>query len=152
MPATQVDFYVLAGSDPADRLRFACRLVEKAWLKRHRVRVQFDAGGDLEAFDRMLWTFSDRSFVPHRRAGAPDDTPSPGLPPVVIADGADADPSDGDVLVNLASAAPAFLDGWARIAEVVDADGARRQRGRERFRAYRERGLEPATHEMRGEP
>lgn len=152
MPATQVDFYVLAGSDPADRLRFACRLVEKAWLKRHRVRVQFDSGGDLEAFDQMLWTFSDRSFVPHRRAGAPDDTPSPALPPVVIADSAEADPADGDVLVNLASAAPASLDGWARIAEVVDADGGRRSLGRERYRAYRERGLEPATHEMRGEP
>lgn len=152
MPSTQVDFYVLAGSDPADRLRFACRLVEKAWLKRHRVRVQFDAAGDLEAFDQMLWTFSDRSFVPHRRAGTPDDTPSPALPPVVIADNADADPADGDVLVNLASAAPASVEEWARIAEVVDADSGRRNLGRERFRAYRERGLSPATHEMRGEP
>lgn len=152
MTATQVDFYVLAGSDPAERLRFACRLVEKAWLKRHRVRVQFDAGGELEAFDRMLWTFSDRSFVPHRRAGEPDATPSPALPPVVIADSLAADPADGDVLVNLASTAPAATDGWARIAEVVDADSGRRGLGRERFRAYRERGLAPATHEMRGEP
>ena len=152
MPATQVDFYVLAGSDPADRLRFACRLVEKAWLKRHRVRVQFDAGGELEAFDQLLWTFSDRSFVPHRRAGTPDDAPAPALPTVVIADRADADPADGDVLVNLASAAPASLDGWARIAEIIDADSGRRNLGRERYRAYRERGLAPATHEMRGEP
>ena len=152
MPATQVDFYVLAGSDPADRLRFACRLVEKAWLKQHRVRVQFDAGGELEAFDQMLWTFSDRSFVPHRRAGKPDDAPAPALAPVVIADGADADPADGDVLVNLASAAPASLDGWTRIAEIVDGDAGRRNLGRERYRAYRERGLTPATHEMRGEP
>ncbi len=152
MAAPQVDFYVLAGSDPAERLRFACRLVEKAWLKRHRVRVQFDAGGELEAFDRMLWTFSDRSFVPHRRAGAADDTPEPGLPPVVIADSPAADPSDGDVLVNLAAALPAAPDGWTRIAEVVDADDGRRDRGRERFRAYRERGIAPATHEMRGEP
>ena len=151
MAAPQVDFYVLAGSDPAERLRFACRLVEKAWLKRHRVRVQFDAGAELEAFDRMLWTFSDRSFVPHRRAGAPDDTPEPGLPPVVIADSPAPDPSDGDVLVNLAGALPAAPDGWTRIAEVVDADDGRRDRGRERFRAYRERGIAPATHEMRGE-
>jgi DNA polymerase-3 subunit chi len=150
--ATQVDFYVLAGSDPADRLRFACRLVEKAWLKRHRVRVQFDADGELEAFDQLLWTFSDRAFVPHRRAGAPGDAPAPALPPVVIADNADADPADGDVLVNLASAAPAAVEGWARIAEIVDADGSRRSLGRDRFRAYRERGLAPATHDMQGEP
>ncbi len=152
MPATQVDFYVLAGSDPAQRLRFACRLVEKAWLKRHRVRVQFDAGGELEAFDQLLWTFSDRSFVPHRRAGTPDDAQAPALPTVVIADRADADPADGDVLVNLASTAPASLDGWVRIAEIIDADAGRRNLGRERYRAYRECGLAPATHEMRGEP
>lgn len=152
MAAPQVDFYVLAGSDPADRLRFACRLVEKAWLKRHRVRVQFDADGELEAFDQMLWTFSDRAFVPHRRAGAPDDAAAPAPPQVVIADSADADPADGDVLVNLASAAPQAIDGWARIAEVIDSDEGRRSRGRERFRAYRERGLAPATHDMKGEP
>ena len=152
MAATQVDFYVLAGSDPADRLRFACRLVEKAWLKRHRVRVQFDAGGELEAFDQLLWTFSDRSFVPHRRAGSPDDTLPPALPTVVIAEGAEADAADGDVLVNLSSVPPPDIGAWARIAEVVDSDAGRRTQGRERFRAYRERGLAPATHEMGSEP
>jgi DNA polymerase-3 subunit chi len=147
-----VDFYVLDGSDAAARLRFACRLVEKAWLKRHRVRVQLDPGGELEAFDQLLWTFSDRSFVPHRRAGAPDDAPAPALPPVVIADSPDADAADGDVLVNLASAPPPAAEAWTRIAEIVDGDAGRRQSGRERFRAYRERGLAPTTHEMRNEP
>jgi len=152
LPAPQVDFYVLEGSDPRQRLRFACRLVEKAWLKRHRVRVQFDAGGELEDFDQLLWTFSDRSFVPHRRAGTPDDTLPPALPTVVIADGDEADTADGDVLVNLSSAPPPDVGAWSRIAEVVDSDAGRRTRGRERFRAYRERGLTPATHEMGSEP
>lgn len=151
MPAPQVDFYVLPGSDAGQRLRFACRLVEKAWLKRHRVRVQFDPGGELEAFDQLLWTFSDRSFVPHRRAGSADDTLPSALPTVVIADGDQVDVADGDVLVNLSAAAPPDVGAWARIAEVIDADNGRRRRGRERFRAYRERGLEPATHEMGGE-
>jgi DNA polymerase-3 subunit chi len=56
------------------------------------------------------------------------------------------------VLVNLSSAAPASVDGWARIAEIIDADAGRRNLGRDRYRAYRERGFTPATHEMRGEP
>ena len=152
MTAPRVDFYVLSGSDAEARLRFACRLVEKAWLKRHRVRVQFDPGDELEAFDQMLWTFSDRSFVPHRRAGSGDDAPASAPPVVVIADTADADAADGDLVVNLAAGVPPALGGWERIAEVVDSDAGRRQSGRERFRAYRERGLEPATHEMRSEP
>jgi DNA polymerase-3 subunit chi len=151
MAAPQVDFYVLAGDEEPARLRFACRLVEKAWLKRHRVRVQLEPGA-LETFDQLLWTFSDRSFVPHRRAGAPGDAPEPAPPVVVIADTDDADAADGDVLVNLAATAPPGIERWARIAEVVDADAARRRQGRERFRAYRERGLEPATHEMRSDP
>ena len=151
MTATRVDFYVLPGSDDAARLRFACRLAEKAWLQLHRVRVQFDPGGELEAFDQMLWTFSDRSFVPHRRAGAPDDAPAPAPRPVVIADTAEADPADGDFVINLAAGVPPAIEDWTRVAEVVDSDAGRRQRGRERFRAYRERGIEPATHEMRNE-
>ncbi len=149
MTAPRVDFYVLASNDTAARLRFACRLVEKAWLKRHRVRVQFDPGGELEAFDELLWTFSDGSFVPHQRLGMDDAAPAPAPPPVVIADVTDPDPGDGDLMVNLAAALPAGFERFQRIAEVVDADETRRQHGRERFRQYRERGIVSATHEMK---
>jgi DNA polymerase III subunit chi len=147
----QVDFYVLPGDEPAARLRFACRLVEKAWLKRHRVRVQLDPGGDLEAFDQMLWTFSDRSFVPHRRAGIDDRAPSAAPPSVVIADTPDADAADGDIVVNLAAGVPPAFESYGRIAEVIDAQAERRQGGRERFRFYRDRGILPTTHDMRNE-
>jgi len=146
----QVDFYVLPGDESAARLRFACRLVEKAWLKRHRVRVQLDPGGELEAFDQMLWTFSDRAFVPHRRAGTPGGLPASAPAEVVIADTAEADAADGDVLVNLAAAQPA-TGHWSRIAEVIDGDALRRRKGRERYRAYREQGLEPQSHDMGSE-
>ena len=144
-----MDFYVLASREPAVRLRFACRLVEKAWLQRHRVRVQFDPGGELEAFDEMLWTFADRSFVPHQRLGMTDAVAAPAPAPVVIADIADTDPGDGDLIVNLGQSVPVRIESFQRVAEVVDADDARRQRGRERFRWYREHGIEPQTHEMR---
>ena len=150
MAGPQVDFYVLPGDESAARLRFACRLVEKAWLKRHRVRVQLDPGGELEAFDQMLWTFSDRAFVPHRRVATAGDLPAPAPAEVVLADTVVADAADGDVLVNLASAPPASGD-WSRIAEVIDADALRRRNGRERYRAYREQGLEPQTHDMGNE-
>ncbi len=148
MTAPRVDFYVLASQDPAARLRFACRLVGKAWQLRHRVRVQFDPGGDLDAFDDLLWTYEDRSFVPHRRVGEDASVPGNAPPPVVIADSEAADPADGDLIVNLADAMPAGFERFGRIAEIVDAHEARRKRGRERFRQYRERGIEPLMHEM----
>ena len=150
MPAPRVDFYVLASQDPAVRLRFACRLVEKAWQKRHRVRVQFDAGGgELEAFDDLLWTWSDRSFVPHHRLGMDEPAPAGAPAAVVIADSSDADAGDGDLVVNLGQALPPGFERFERIAEVIDADQVRRRCGRERFRQYRERGIEPATHDMK---
>ena len=147
MPMPRVDFYVLASAEPAARLRFACRLVEKAWLHEHRVRVQLDPGGDGAAFDDLLWTFSDRSFVPHVRLA--DNARTADQPaPVVIADGDIEGPDDRDMLVNLAAGVPARFQGYTRIAEVVDADKLRRKLGRERFRFYREQGIEPQTHEM----
>jgi DNA polymerase IIIc chi subunit len=148
--APQVDFYVLPGSDGTARLRFACRLVEKAWLLRRRVRVRLEPG-ELDSFDQMLWTFADRSFVPHRRAGAPDDVPASAPPPVVIGDSLEADAADGDVLVNLAADGLPEHGRWERIAEIVDADAGRRAAGRERFRAWRERGAELKSHDIGSE-
>lgn len=147
MAMPRVDFYVLASADPSARLRFACRLVEKAWLHEHRVRVQLDPGNDSAAFDDLLWTFSDRSFVPHEWLAA-EGAPTGQTVPVVLADCDLKGPGERDMLVNLAAAAPAEFQGYTRIAEVVDADDARRKQGRERFRFYREQGIEPQTHEM----
>jgi DNA polymerase-3 subunit chi len=145
MAMPRVDFYVLASADPAARLRFACRLVEKALLHEHRVRVQLDPGGDGAAFDDLLWTFTDRSFVPHERLAANGVPPGPAAA-VVIADGDAKGPDDRDMLVNLAASVPTGYQGYARIAEVVDADDRRRKSGRDRFRFYREQGIEPQTH------
>jgi len=147
MAMPRVDFYVLASADPAARLRFACRLVEKAWLREHRVRVQLDPGGDGAVFDDMLWTFADRSFVPHERLATDGGPPGP-TAPVVIADSDATGPDDKDLLVNLAAGVPVEYQRYARIAEVIDADATRRKLGRDHFRFYREQGIEPQTHEM----
>jgi DNA polymerase-3 subunit chi len=75
----------------------------------------------------------------------PDGAPAP----VVIADSEGADAGDGDLVVNLAQSVPPRFDQFERVAEIIDADEARRRRGRERFRLYRERGIDPATHDMK---
>ncbi|MBM5811445.1 MAG: DNA polymerase III subunit chi [Gammaproteobacteria bacterium] len=150
MPRPRVDFYVLPSAESGTRLRFACRLIETAWLERQRVRVRLDGEDEVAAFDDLLWTFADRSFVPHERgsgAVAPDAHTT-----VVLVDARAPDPATGDLLVNLGTAVPAGWERYARIAEVVDADAARRQSGRARFRFYREQGVEPGTHETGSEP
>ena len=63
--ATQVDFYVLTAADRRSRLTTACRLAEKAYDQGLRVAVRTSSPAETAEVDELLWTFSDRSFVPH---------------------------------------------------------------------------------------
>ncbi|MFO1399899.1 MAG: DNA polymerase III subunit chi [Steroidobacteraceae bacterium] len=138
----RVDFHVLGGADARERLRYACRVVEKACLAEQRVLAWFDTDEELAAFDELLWSFGDRSFVPHEVLdGAPDWDAAPAW-----LGGPRAAAAECDVLLNLASTVPAAAAQAQRVIEIVDADEARRRAGRERFRLWRERGVEPATH------
>jgi DNA polymerase-3 subunit chi len=70
----RVDFYVLKSSAARQCWNFACSLTERAYLQGLRVALLCDTAADAEAIDELLWTFSERSFVPHeltRRCGSP---------------------------------------------------------------------------------
>ena len=143
--APRIDFYVLEGADDRARLVYACRLIEKAYLQSHTVCVSLDTPAEVEAFDALLWTFGDKSFVPHDlAAGTAAAGPAPATPVVV---GCRA-PVTADLLVNLGAEVPPFYASYARIAEFVDAEPARRDAGRRRFAAYRDAGLTPETHRV----
>jgi DNA polymerase-3 subunit chi len=143
----RVDFYVLAGQDARARLKFACRLTERAALAGERVFVWADEPAELERFDELLWTFADRSFVPHEIFG---DVQQWHDAPVLLGGGAlPAQPYE--LLINLSATVPAQADAAARIVEIIDADEGRRSAGRLRFRAYRAAGLNPETHHVAGE-
>jgi DNA polymerase-3 subunit chi len=140
----RVDFYVLPGTEERDRLKFACRRAEKAYLAGERVFIWLDDAAQLERFDELLWTFVDRSFVPHEiyvTAQQWQDTP--------VLCGCGAQPEQPyDLLLNLASTIPGCAAQAASIAEFIDADEARRSAGRSRFRQYRQQGLTPETRSV----
>ena len=138
----RADFYVLEGTDSRERWKFACQEIERAFLADERVLVCFDTAEDLARFDDLLWTFADRSFVPHEPVSAESDWEES---PVLLSAGA-APPSPPQLIVNLSAAVPAGVASAARVVEIVDNDPARRLAGRERFRQYRAMGVEPATH------
>jgi DNA polymerase-3 subunit chi len=141
----RVDFYVLKGAAANQRRAFACRLTEKAYLRDLSIVIANDTLADARSLDDLLWTFSERSFVPHEVC--PDEhsmdpaakvrllalpTPMPGA----------------DLLVNLTDRLP---DGWERfprIAEIIDGDEERRRLGRERFKTYRELKVALETHQL----
>ena len=140
----RVDFYVLTSTTARERWTIACRLAEKAYLKDLRVVIVNDSLSDARALDDMLWTFNDRSFVPHQLCTdgrAPDSTTPVQLSVEPAAPAA-------DLLVNLAARLPAQWERFARIAEIIDADAERRRLGRERFKTYRDLKLAPQTHQL----
>jgi DNA polymerase-3 subunit chi len=141
-----VDFYVLDEASPRERLRTACRVVEKAYLAGHTVLVWHTEVEELREFDELLWTFGDGSFVPHEPLSAGGFEAAP----VLLSMGT-APAGPVDVLVNLAADVPACADAAQRIAEFIDGDPARRQAGRNRFRVYKDRGIQPTTHNLRAD-
>jgi DNA polymerase III subunit chi len=141
----RVDFYLLKSSTAKHRWTFACRLTEKAYLRDLRVVVLSDTASDAEAMDEMLWTFNERSFVPHdlhRNDRSANSAAPVQLTPDLVSI------AEADLLVNLSHRLPVGLERFSRIAEIIDADDERRRLGRERFKAYRELKLTMETHQL----
>jgi DNA polymerase-3 subunit chi len=142
----RVDFYVLQEASSAGRLKLACRLAEKAYLAAQVALVWHTDPRELKEFDELLWTFMDGSFVPHEMiapGASIEDTPvllSSGTPP----------PRTVDIIINLAPEVPACLGQTRRVAEIIDGDDSRRRAGRARFKAYRDLGIQPASHNVNG--
>jgi DNA polymerase-3 subunit chi len=143
--APKVDFYTLGEPDRRARLVTACRLAEKACDQGLRVAIRTAGAAETAEFDELLWTFSDRSFVPH--VVWPTEPEVVAATPVVV--GSSSLPaSHRDVLINLAPDAPADFSAYARICEVVGGDEDARKAGRHRWRTYRDAGCAPEAHPL----
>ena len=141
---TRVDFYVLRSAEPGARLRFACRLAEKAYALEHQVYVHTASAAEAAELDELLWTFRDGSFVPHELLGTTADEPAS---PVTI--GCDRfPPGDCDLLINLADAIPGEAGAFPRVAEVVTSDAECKSLSRQRFVDYRDQGHTLDTHNL----
>jgi DNA polymerase-3 subunit chi len=141
----RVDFYVLKSAAAKQRWAFVCRLTEKAYLKDLRVVILNGTLGDARALDDLLWTFNERSFVPHQVC-VDEQSTDPGTL-VQLAVQPAALPA-ADLLVNLTDHLPAEWERYPRIAEIIDADEDRRRLGRERFKTYRDLKVALATHQL----
>jgi DNA polymerase-3 subunit chi len=140
----RVDFYVLKSTAPEQRGIFACRLAEKAYLGDLKIGIVHDKLSDARALDELLWTFNERSFVPHGLCV--DDGYDSAAPVHVGFDAGRLPPVD--LLVNLADRMPQGFDRFARIAEIIDADPERLRLGRERFKSYRDLKFTIESHQI----
>lgn len=138
----QIDFYILKSTGETATRRFACRLIEKIYKQGNRVFVLLDTLPEVQSFDQLLWTFSQRSFVPH----AIENTTDVDEVPVII--GQRPTQTRAEVLLNLGEDIPPEAEQFPRVAEIIAQDDGSKASGRKRFRQYRERGFELKTHEI----
>lgn len=135
--ACQVDFYLLA-SAALDPQRLACKLALMAWERGHTIDIVTTDGAEAEALDRLMWACPEGRFLPHERAGQGARAP--------IRIHCESAPESGDVVINLTPQALARPQAFRRLLEIVPHRPAEREASRDKFRAYRDRGLAPATH------
>lgn len=142
-PLCQVDFYVLAAADKSAE-KLVCSLAGKAWKEGHRIVVLTRDDASASHLDRLMWEYPEGRFLPHARLPADDPAPVG-----ITADAKTAAAAgDRDVLINLSEAAIPEPGRFSRVLEIVPAEPRHREASREKFRHYRELGLDPVTHNL----
>jgi len=133
------------------RLQYACRVVRRARAADCRVLLFSRDADRLARLDTALWTFSALDFLPH----VAFDSPLADRTPVLLTASLDAAAPACPVLVNLDDDVPPELPSltgrFDRLIEIVSRDDDDRRRARERFRLYRDAGLDPQAHDRSAE-
>lgn len=138
---SRVDFYILPKNSQQER--FACLMTNKVWRSGHVLFIHVPTREAAEAFDNLLWTYSDISFVPHDMA----DQDMSSICPVTIGWQNEV-PDNPEALINLTPHIHTNADRFARIIEIVAGDDAERQMSRNKYRDYRELGHELHNHKI----
>jgi DNA polymerase-3 subunit chi len=136
---TTIDFYFNA----VDRFQVACRLAAKAVAQKKRMLIYAPEPETASRIDKLLWTWPAVGFVPHC---ALHDTLAPQTPVLIASD--PESPPDCPVLLNLGAQCPPHFERFERLLEVVAAEQAERQAGRERYRFYQARGYKISNHDL----
>ena len=136
---TEVKFFY----NVKDKLHFACKLARRAADDGRRLIVFAPAPALAEEVDRMLWTFSQLSFVPHVRSGHALAAETP----IVIAQD-EAGLVHHEALLNLGDEPPAFFSRFELLREIVSQDEEDKRLARERAKFYKSRGFEIVNQDV----
>lgn len=137
----QVDFYLLRRH--VSKRVAACLVAARYGRERRRLCLHVGSRQEAEDMDKLLWTFSDTEFVPHSLAGedAPEDA-------TVLVSWPQVGGAAGCTILNLADGTLSPVPEQCRVIELVVPEDAEKAAARERFREYRDSGLEPRHVEI----
>ena len=111
----------------------------------YQIHIHTGDAATAEALDEMLWNYQPDRFVPHSRYG----TPSGKAVAAPVRIGVNEEPEEHQqVLINLSGDIPSFFSRFDRVAEVVPVDQNRRDKARESYKFYRDRGYALEYHSI----
>ena len=134
---TRIDFH----TNISDKVAYACRLARKAYGGRGKLVLLATDAAQAAAIDAGLWSVGETDFLPHAMAKDPLAAHSP----IIVTDSLDGDFPHYDMLVNLSPDAPAGLERFARVFEIISTDEQDAAAGRKRYVAYKQQSY-PLTH------
>jgi DNA polymerase-3 subunit chi len=139
---SSVDFHVNVEPGAA----YICRLVRKIHAAGKTVLVFSRQEDRLARLDQALWTFSVLDFLPHVMLPHRHDDRTP----IWLSSSAPAKPRDVLLLQDdeVPDAFASWFNTYDRVIDVVSSDTHDRERGRRRFKAYRDAGVTPSVHDL----
>jgi DNA polymerase-3 subunit chi len=122
--------------------QLACQLAMMVWEQGLRSLVVVPGRSQARRLDELMWSLPEGRFLPHQGSGEASQAQ------VSIGSLADLEGTQAEVVINLGLTTVPQPQRFRRLLELVPAGEAERQASRNKFRAYREAGLNPQSHTM----
>jgi DNA polymerase-3 subunit chi len=139
----RADFYLIAKPRFLEKpLLLVCELARKANDAGQPLLILAASAVQAELLDELLWEFDPDAYVPHQIAGMDEDddvTPVLIVPP-------EAESPMRPLVLNLRN--EPVPGGFERVLEVVPADDSAREPLRQRWKTYKDAGLEVRKFDM----
>lgn len=133
----QVRFVKLDQRDKAFKL---CQLTEHYYQQGKRILLLAQDDNQAVSLDRFLWTWSKGSFLPH----AFDNGSVECLHEPIVVVSREVNPNNATILLMAGPCSVPFLSQFELVIDFAETyDPVLVEQSRERFRLYRDQGLEP---------
>lgn len=133
-------FYVLNSHEPQEREAFLSKLLNTIHKQQRQVDIRFADENDAQRYDLSLWNYRAESFIAHSFA-------KQFKAPIQLY-GETINQPCKDVLINLHPEFPKIHSHYQRTIEILDQSEYLIKMGRERWKTYKQAGLEPTVHKI----
>jgi DNA polymerase III subunit chi len=132
---TRIDFHF----NVSDRENYICRLLRKVYRAEQRAVFFSPDQAFVKAIDDGLWALSETDFIPHIHLAEGTSDLSEVIEPIVLLH-QELETPHCDILVSDSNETPTFFGRFERLIEIVSPEISVREKARERWRWYKDRG------------